>query len=80
MITIAAHLKKDESIDNYTGYLKFLDENDNGTIYASELKYALKNTGEKMTEKEIEQIFQQLEISNEGSINIQEFLQKIILK
>lgn len=48
---------------------KIFDRDGNGSIDAKELKYAMQNLGEKLTEKELQDMMREADVDGDGKIN-----------
>lgn len=48
---------------------KIFDRDGNGSIDAKELKYAMQNLGEKLTDKELQDMMREADVDGDGKIN-----------
>lgn len=53
---------------------KIFDRDGNGSIDAKELKYAMQNLGEKLTDKELQDMMREADVDGDGKINYEEFV------
>ncbi|XP_062567333.1 calmodulin-A-like isoform X1 [Saccostrea cucullata] len=53
---------------------KIFDRDGNGVIDAKELKFAMQNLGEKLTEKELQDMMREADVDGDGKINYEEFV------
>ncbi len=63
-----------DKVDNTVNAFKMFDTNGNGCISGLEFKNILMNYGGKLSEKEVEQIFKESNINNEGNLAYSEFV------
>lgn len=71
---MAKSIQNKDSESVFIDAFKVFDMNGNGTISATELKYVLANTGEKLTEEEIEEIIRETDTDGDGFIDFKEFI------
>ncbi len=64
----------DKALDEMKKQFQTIDADGNGTISAQELKEALKMSGEKLSNKEINKIFKSIDENGDNLINYNEFL------
>ncbi|XP_067134715.1 calmodulin-like [Centruroides vittatus] len=59
---------------------KIFDQNNTGYIKVAELRHALTNLGEKLTDEEMDELLRDVEIDNQGRIKYQEFVDMVTSK
>lgn len=67
-------LSKEAEEERLVQSFKMFDRNNNGSIEIKELKWVLKNIGDKMTDKEIEDMFREADKNKDGKIQYKEFI------
>jgi len=65
---------KDELMEDLLAAFQVFDKDGNGFITKDELRIAMETIGEKVTEKELQNMLRQADVDNDGMINYQEFL------
>eukprot|EP00041_Stephanoeca_diplocostata_P013001 m.221195 g.221195 ORF g.221195 m.221195 type:complete len:141 (-) comp19182_c0_seq1:4187-4609(-) len=58
--------------------LKVFDKDGGGSISASELRHVLTSLGEKLSDEDVDQLLQNLNISATGAVNCQEFVRSVM--
>ncbi|KAJ2492721.1 hypothetical protein IWW37_001167 [Coemansia sp. RSA 2050] len=53
---------------------RVFDKDDNGFISAAELRHALTNLGEKLTQEEVDEMIQEADVNGDGQIDYDEFV------
>lgn len=76
---ITDYTRKDPLIDVVRDAFKVFSRDSNGFISVTELRHSLTNYGEKLTEKEIEDIIKEVDIYNDGMIDVEKFLDMMSL-
>merc|ERR1712129_427531 len=61
-------------------YFKEFDKDGSGSITAEELKQAVASMGEKISDKEAEEMIKEADADNDGKINFSEFCKKMMGK
>ncbi|KAM9409484.1 calmodulin-like protein 4 [Pholidichthys leucotaenia] len=59
--------------------LRMTDKQKNGYIQASELRAKLTSLGEKLTNKEVDELFREANVKSNGTINYKEFTEMVTL-
>ena len=68
-----------DGISDFTGYrspendVGLFDENDDGTIEIEEIEHILEGCSRKLPEGEVKKLFHEMDINNDGKIDITEF-------
>ncbi|CAI9722192.1 calmodulin 4 [Octopus vulgaris] len=63
-----------------TDAFKVFDTNKDGFINASELRHVMMNLGEKLTDKEVEDMIREADADGDGRIDYEEFIQILMAK
>lgn len=58
--------------------LKVFDKEGGGNITASELRHVLTTLGEKLTDEDVDQLLQNLNIREDGSVNCADFVKNVM--
>eukprot|EP01136_Pigoraptor_vietnamica_P007931 Opistho-1_new@42655 len=58
--------------------LKVFDKDGNGFMNAAELRHVLTSLGEKLTDDDVDQLLQGVEVDKDGSINYEEFVKMVM--
>lgn len=66
------------SENDFVEGLKVFDKDGGGSITAAELRHVLTTLGEKLTDEDVDQLLQNLNISPDGSVNCQEFVKNVM--
>ena len=70
------HLSKNKnSTDEIIGAFQVFDKNHNGVLSLSEFKHILMDLGQKFTEEEVNEIFNESDLNKDGNINYKEFVE-----
>ncbi|KAJ6466853.1 calmodulin [Mycena sanguinolenta] len=56
------------------------DKDGNGTISVTELQQVMRSLGEKLTDREVEEMMREADVDGDGEINYDEFLQMMLSK
>ncbi|XP_029904265.1 calmodulin-like protein 4 [Myripristis murdjan] len=59
--------------------LRMTDKQKKGYIQASELRAKLTKLGEKLTDKEVDELFREANVKSNGTVNYEEFTQMVTL-
>ncbi|CAH9070647.1 unnamed protein product [Cuscuta europaea] len=59
---------------------QIFDKDHNGLISAAELRHIMTNLGQKLSEKEVDEMMKEADVDNNGGIDYQEFVKVIISK
>ena len=71
---IEKNKKRNEiNVDEIITAFQYFDRDHNGYISMSELKYILTSLGEKMSNKEVKEIFNNCDLNKDGKIDYKEF-------
>lgn len=70
------HLSKNKnSTDEIIGAFQVFDKNHNGVLSLSEFKHILMDLGQKFTEEEVNEIFNESDLNKDGNLNYREFVE-----
>ncbi|KCV69709.1 calmodulin [Fonticula alba] len=69
-----AHGSEEEFIQGFAVF----DRDGNGLISAGELRYVLTSLGEKLSDREVDELLRGVELNKDGSLNYEEFVRTII--
>ncbi|XP_076820890.1 calmodulin-like protein 4 isoform X2 [Clavelina lepadiformis] len=72
-------MSKENITNEITEALKLTDDSNKGLIAASELRRILMNTGEKLSHKEVDQIFRAANVRNNGYIKYKDFVTMVTI-
>ncbi|XP_067140174.1 calmodulin-like [Centruroides vittatus] len=75
---INKHMKDTFNKKDILDAFKILDRYGTGFINADELRYILTTQGEKLTNEEVDELFQEVKIDDEGRIVYDEFVKLVI--
>jgi calmodulin len=67
--------KNSMSTDDIINAFQILDRNHDGTISINEFKHILMDLGQKLSEKEVEEIIQDIDFNEDGKLNYREFVE-----
>jgi calmodulin len=67
--------KNSMSTDDIINAFQIFDRNHDGTISINEFKHILMDLGQKLSEKEVEEIIQDIDFNEDGKINYREFVE-----
>ncbi|KAL6637025.1 hypothetical protein ACP70R_024597 [Stipagrostis hirtigluma subsp. patula] len=80
-LTMMAHKVKDaDSEEEIKEAFKLFDKDQNGYISAAELRHVMANLGEKLTDKEAEEMIREADMDGDGLVNYEEFKRKMLSK
>lgn len=68
------HMEVDESEENMRDTFNAFDLNQDGRITGRELKTAMKNLGNDLTDEDIEKMIKEADLDNDGCVNYDEFV------
>lgn len=70
------HLSKNKnSTDEIIGAFQVFDKNHNGVLSLSEFKHILMDLGQKFTEEEVNEIFSESDLNQDGNLDYREFVE-----
>ena len=70
------HLSKNKnSTDEIIGAFQVFDKNHNGVLSLSEFKHILMDLGQKFTEEEVNEIFNESDLNKNGNLDYREFVE-----
>ena len=70
------HLSKNKnSTDEIIGAFQVFDKNHNGVLSISEFKHILMHLGQKFTEEEVNEIFDESDLNKDGNLDYREFVE-----
>ena len=70
------HLSKNKnSTDEIIGAFQVFDKNHNGVLSISEFKHILMDLGQKFTEEEVNEIFDESDLNKDGNLDYREFVE-----
>ena len=70
------HLSKNKnSTDEIIGAFQVFDKNHNGVLSLSEFKHILMDLGQKFTEEEVNEIFDESDLNKDGNLDYREFVE-----
>lgn len=64
-------------VDDFIDSLKVFDSDGSGTISAGELRHVLTSIGEKMSDEEVDALFQSIEYT-QGQVNYEDFIKTVL--
>ena len=67
--------KNSMSTDDIINAFQIFDRNHDGTISINEFKHILMDLGQKLSEKEVEEIIQDIDFNEDGKLNYREFVE-----
>lgn len=71
-------MENTETVENLREAFKVFDKDANGFISVTELRDAMINYGEKLSQEEVEEMVTEADIHKDGHINIEEFIMMMI--
>ncbi|CAG9311064.1 unnamed protein product [Blepharisma stoltei] len=74
---MAKQMKGQDSKGELLEAFKIFDRDGNGLISASELRYAMTNLGEKLTDEEVNDLLKEADLDGDGQINFDEFVRML---
>ena len=63
--------------DEINNLFRVLDKDGNGSISADELRFVMTYDGEKITDKEVEELISEADSDGDGEINLEEFVMMV---
>ncbi|XP_072178277.1 calmodulin-like [Diadema setosum] len=75
LVSVIPFTDKADQHDELMHAFQVFDKDGNGYISTDELKYAMKNLGEMMTDEQVAEMFTQADINQDGKINYAEFVE-----
>jgi calmodulin len=72
---MARKIRNEDTDEELIEVFKLFDRDANGFISALELRQALTNLGEKLTDEEVDEMIREADVDGDGQINYQEFLE-----
>ena len=70
------HLSKNKnSTDEIIGAFQVFDKNHNGVLSISEFKHILMDLGQRFTEEEVNEIFDESDLNKDGNLDYREFVE-----
>jgi calmodulin len=75
---MAKKMHYNDTEDDMIDAFKVFDKDGNGSISANELKFVLANTGEKLTQEEIEEMIREIDTDGDGYIDYRQFIRILI--
>ncbi len=80
-LTLMAMKGQDQDIEEeLLEAFKIFDRDGNGSISAAELRYAMMNLGEKLTDEEVNDMILEADINSDGQIDFEEFKRMMMAK
>lgn len=76
---MAKNMAEKDSEDELKEAFRVFDKDGNGFISADELRYAMTNLGDKLTNEEVDILIKEADLDGDGKINCQGGEQKLIL-
>ncbi|KAJ9070105.1 hypothetical protein DSO57_1011720 [Entomophthora muscae] len=77
---MARNMKSADSEEEIKEAFKVFDKDGNGFISAAELRHVMTNLGEKLSEKEADEMIREADIDGDGQINYDEFVKMLMAK
>ena len=71
---IAKKLKDSRSAEEYRDTFRAFDRDGNGFISPAELKKAMRRLGEKLTDKEVDEMIKEADTNGDGQVSFEEFV------
>lgn len=75
---MARNMKNADSEEEIKEAFKVFDKDGNGFISAAELRHVMTNLGEKLSEKEADEMIREADIDGDGQINYDEFVKMLV--
>jgi len=75
---MAKKMQDNDTEDDLIDAFRVFDMDGNGSISANELKFVLANTGERLSEEEIEEMIRETDTDGDGYIDYKEFIRILI--
>ncbi|KAJ0765006.1 putative EF-hand domain-containing protein [Helianthus annuus] len=64
----------------YKFSFRVFDKDQNGFIFASELRHVMTNLGEKLTDEEVDETIHEADVDGDGQTNYEEFVKVMMAK
>ena len=77
---MARKLKDVDTEDELIEAFKVFDRDGNGFISATELRHVMANSGEKLTDEEVDGMICEADVDGDGQINYEEFVRMMMAK
>lgn len=77
---MARKMKDTDSEEEKKEAFRVFDKDGNGFISAAELRHVMTNLGEKMTDKDVEEMIAEADINADGMVNYEEFIKMMMTK
>nr|ABF21067.1 calcium sensor cameleon D4cpv [synthetic construct] len=77
---MARKMKDTDSEEEIREAFRVADKDGNGYISAAELRHAMTNIGEKLTDEEVDEMIREADIDGDGQVNYEEFVQMMTAK
>jgi len=77
---MARKMRATDSEEEIKEAFKVFDKDGNGYISAAELRQVMTSLGEKLTEKEVDEMIREADIDGDGQINYDEFVKMMLEK
>lgn len=74
VVLMISHLKDVDTESEIRQAFNVFDRNGDGFITADELRYAMLNLGEPLTDEEVEEMIREADLDGDGKINYEEFV------
>src|ERR1700731_2242180 len=71
---MARKMKDTDSEEEIREAFRVFDKDGNGFISAAELRHVMTNLGEKLTDKEVDEMIREADIDGDGQVNYEEFV------
>merc|ERR1712211_176304 len=71
---MARKMKDTDTEEELIEAFKVFDRDGNGFISAAELRHAMTNLGEKLTDEEVDEMIREADVDGDGQINYEEFV------
>ncbi|XP_031100602.1 calmodulin-3-like [Ipomoea triloba] len=73
-------LKDNEAEEEFKAAFRIFDKDHNGLISPDELRQVMKNLGQRLTDKEVEEMIKEADVDNDGQIDYHEFVKVMMSK
>ena len=73
-------LKETDSMEEILQAFRAFDKDGNGLISAAYLRHVMTNLGEKLTDEEVEEMFREAGIDDDGNVDYEKFVKMITSK
>lgn len=71
---MARKMRDTDSEEEIREAFKVFDKDGNGFISAAELRHVMTNLGEKLSDKEVDEMIREADVDGDGQINYEEFV------